>query len=490
MPNLGTSLSIGLTGLQSSQEAINVLGHNIANVNTPGYSRQQVTLNASPAVNWGNFRFGTGVSVSGVQALRDQFLNLQLTQSIANHSGAQTRYEGVQSVSSAFADDGTNGINSQLQQFFTSMQTLATNPESSALRQAVLGKGESLVNQLQATYQTLTDQISNSNQQVAAMVTDVNALTEQIASLNKKISMQVDPQSDHDAIDQRQELTDKLAKLVGIQVSSDSRNQYQISLDSGAATLVAGINSYKMTASHSGDLPSNNLKVEVHSGKAVINVTGKIKGGTLGANMDLRDNVLPGYQDQLNRIAGSITSQLNQQNEAGYVPPNTPGKPAVHGAALFTGNFDATGNPVYKDFVNNLAVNRKVESDSRLIATAGSPGSGAGDNENILAMADLQNTGEVDIKGDGSEMTGPYSTAVANLINQVGTDTQGFSTAATNHENLTTALQTQKNGVSAVNLDQEAAQLLSYQQGYQAAAQFISTITKLTDQLMNTMSQS
>ncbi len=487
MSNLGSSLGIGLTGLQVSQAAISVIGHNIANVNTPGYSQENAVIATNPPVTFGNIQFGTGATVTGVQALRDQFLNLQLTQALSSQSGAQTRYEGVESVASAFTDDGTTGLSSQIQGFFSSLSTLAGTPESASARQAVLGQAQTMINEFQSAYQVLAQQAASANQQVGSQVQEVNTLTSQIATLNAQISSQVDPSAANDAIDQRQELTDQLGQLVGIQVSTNNNNQYQITLDSGAATLVSGGTAYQMSATPDAG-NNNNYQVTVATGNLNIDVTDQIQGGSLGADMDLRDHILPGYMNQLNYIAGSLASQVNAQNEAGYVPPNSSAATAANGPALFSGNFTATGAPIYANFINTLAINPAVTANPDLIATAGTAGDGAGDNANALLLANLQNTGTVDVNGDGSLYTGPYTTVVASLTNQVGTDAQNYNAIATNQQNLATALQTQKASVSGVDLDQQAANLLSYQQAYQAAAQFISTISQLTNQLMAAVS--
>jgi flagellar hook-associated protein 1 FlgK len=112
----------------------------------------------------------------------------------------------------------------------------------------------------------------------------------------------------------------------------------------------------------------------------------------------------------------------------------------------------------------------------------------SGDNSTILKMAGLGvAAGTVDTKGDGVGDSGPFSSVVTAMVNAVGTQAQQYNATATNQENLTSALQTQKTSESGVDLDQEAAQLLSFQQAYQASAQFISTISQLTNQLMTTM---
>ena len=501
MADLGTSLRIGLSGLQAAQEAMSVVGHNIANVNTPGYSKQSAVLSTNPAQNVGNILYGTGVTVTSVQALRNQFLNLQVTQSLSAQSGAETRYTGIQAVASAFQDDGTTGLNTQIQAFFNSLSTLATTPEDSSARTNVLGQAQSMINEFKSTYQVVTDQISTANQQVASLVPQVNTLTTQIAALNTQISQNVDPLSANDAIDQRQQLTDQLGKLVGIQVSTDSQNNYSITLDSGAATLVSGRTSYAMST-NPNPANGNNLDVLVATGAASTNVTTQIKGGELGGNLDLRDNLLPGYQTKLDQVAGSLAGQVNQINMTGFGLPDPVTGVSTTGIALFTGGngastginpasglaFVVAGSPNYKGMINALQINPAVSANTNLIAASSVAGV-AGNNTNVLKLAALQTSlTAVDTQGNGTFSTGPFSTVVSGLINSVGTQAQGYNTTATNQQNLTTALQTQKSSQSGVSLDEEAASLLAYQQGYQASAQFVSTISKLTQQLMAAMS--
>lgn len=134
MPGLTAGLNIGLSGLTAAQNSLDVIGHNIANVNTPGYSRQLAQLSTNTSVNWGNLTYGTGVNLATIQGVRDQLLNLQITQSASQQSGAQTRYQGLQTVSSVFQDDGTSGISSQLNAFFTALQKVAGQPEDISLR--------------------------------------------------------------------------------------------------------------------------------------------------------------------------------------------------------------------------------------------------------------------------------------------------------------------------------------------------------------------
>jgi flagellar hook-associated protein 1 FlgK len=480
MPGLSAGLNIGLSGLQASQAALDVIGHNIANINTPGYSRQQVVLSTSTSQAFGDLQFGTGVNVTSILGVRDKFLDMQITQSISTQSGAQTRYQGVQAVASAFQDDGTTGLNTQIQNFFSGLQQLSARPEDGSLRTNLVGTAQSMVTAFKSRYQMLTDQATSADHQVSTLVTQVNTLTKQIASLNDRIATETTAGSDNDARDQRKALADQLAGIVGIQVFEDDKSRLQITLDSGAAVLVNGSTAATMTATPDNAL-GGNLRVDVTLGgaSAPTDVTKGIKGGTLGGNLDLRDNILPGYMNQLDSIAAGITGKVNLQHREGYALDGT-----TTTIDFFQGG--TIGSPLSNDFmglpsslggnvkgmVNLMQVNAAIVASPDLIAASGITGA-VGDNSNAAAMAKIE-TG-----------TSQFSTAVGSLANTVGTQAQGYTTDATNQENLTGALQTQRNRVSSVDLDEEAAQLLSFQRGYQASARFINVISQLTDQLVN-----
>jgi flagellar hook-associated protein 1 FlgK len=361
-----------------------------------------------------------------------------------------------------------------------------------------------MLQQFQTAYQTVSSQISESNQEIGSLVPQINTLTSQIAALNIQISNQQDPADDNDAIDQRQELTDKLGALVGIQVSTDSQNNYQITLDSGAATLVSGGNAYTMNATPSSSL-GDNYDVTVTAGNTTTDVTDKISGGQIGAYMNLRDNLLPAYQTQLDTIEGSVINQVNTISMAGYGTDGSGN--SVTGVPFFTGSgidsssppdanyglvnladntlpASAANPPDYTGIINAVQVNPEIVATPTLIATASAAGE-SGDNTNVQKLANLQTAlNTVDSNDDGTGDSGPFSTVVSGLINTVATQSQMYNTVATNQQNLTSALQTQQTSVSGVDLDQEAAQLLQFQQAYQASAQFISTISQLTQGLM------
>ncbi|HJV49272.1 MAG TPA: flagellar hook-associated protein FlgK [Geothrix sp.] len=493
MPGLNASLYIGLSGLQAQQAALGVVGHNIANVNTPGYTRQRANLIANQAQPQGSVYFGTGVSLSTVEGIRDKFLDLQIYRESARQAGADERYAGVNAIANVVGDTSSTGIAAQIQSFFQSFQSLAGQPESSALRTNVVGKAQAMITGFQSQYRLLDDQRNSADQAVGNLVTQVNSLTDQIAQLNQQITTESDPGANNDARDQRKALTDQLAGLVGISVFEGSKGEYQITLDTGAGVLVSGSSSYKLQTSPGGAALDNHLSVQSVMGGTVVDVTAGIKDGQLGGKLDLRDNILLGFQRQLDQIAAGVARQVNQLHRTGYAADGVTTGNDFFQSGVANGG---TGLPTtisaatfYKGMVNALSVNAAIVGNPSLIAAAGVAGA-QGDNARANAIGNLQTaTGSVDTNGDGVGDSGPFSTVVGSLVSDVGTQSQSYQTQSTTQQNLVTALQNQRDSISGVDLNEEAANMMNLQRGYQASARFLSVINQLTEQLVNQFGQ-
>lgn len=502
MPGLNASLYLGLSGLQAQQAALGVVGQNIANVNTPGYTRQRADLSSNLSLPDGQLYFGTGVSLTSVQGIRDRFLDLQIYRETARQSGASERFAGLNAIATSLADTGTSGIGAQVQAFFQGFQDLSAQPESAALRTNLVNKAQGLVTALKTRYQLLEDQRNNADQAVRSLVTEVNTLTAQIASLNQRIMTETTPGANNDARDQRKALTDKLSALVGINVFEGAKGEYQITLDSGTGVLVNGTSSYQLSASPGAGLDGKSA-VLLNTEIPPVPVTSSIKEGQLGAKLDLRDNLLPGLQRQLDQLAAGIVQGVNQLHRTGYAadgvtnsasaPPHPPlafnnyffvGDPANASTPGLPTGVDFSTN--YKGMVSSLAIDPNIVMDPSLIAAAGAGGA-KGDNTNALAMAALQTAaGTVDLNGDGTgDASTTFNNVVGSLIGDVGTKVQLYDTQTTAQQNLLLALQNQRDSLSGVNLDEEASSMMTLQRGYQASARFISVINQLTDQLVN-----
>lgn len=486
MPGLTSSLFVGLSGLRTHQESLNVIGHNIANVDTPGYSRQHAVISSANAQNFGNFLFGAGSNLQNIQAIRDRFLNLQITNAYAKQAGAETRFASLEAISPVFSETGDASLGMLVQKFFQGFQELSVRPENMSARTALVGQANAMIGGLQSRYQLLQDQRISADGNVGHMVTQINTLTEQIARLNQRIGLEPSPGADSDARDQRNELVNQLSTLVGIQTYEDSNSLLTVIVDGAPAPLVVGTTSFDLTATR--DLTNNNfLKVEVQLG-APIDITG-VRGGALGARLDLRDTILPDLQRKLDQLAAGIQSQVNLAHRAGFALDGV-----TTGLDFFqTGVANGVdGLPItisaatnYRGMVNSWSVNAAIAAAPQLIGAAAAAGS-VGDNTQARAIANLQfQNNSVDTDGDAVGDSGPFSTYIGVIIGGLGSQTQAYETGNTTEQNLLQALQTQRDRVSGVSLDEEAADLMTMQRGYQASARFVSIIDQLTDQLVN-----
>ena len=187
MGGLNTSLLIGLTGLAASQGALDATSNNIANVNTPGYTREVAQLSEDPESQSGSEISGGGVSLDGLQSIRDELLNMQIQQQTSLQSAADAESSSLQQVQTSFTTTGTD-IASALTAFSSSLAQLSANPASPAAQQGVLSSGQNLAAAFNTTANGLSSAQTAADQQVPATVSQINSLTQQIAQLNGQLA--------------------------------------------------------------------------------------------------------------------------------------------------------------------------------------------------------------------------------------------------------------------------------------------------------------
>ena len=537
--------SIGLTGLNAARSALYTTSNNISNVYTPGYNRELVIL--------GEKQPGQGVSVDDVQRQFDQYVADQLNTANSKTSALQTYQTQISQIDNLLADQDA-GLAPLMQKFFSSISDLAGAPSDPAARQGVIGSADTLSAQFRSFDHYLTDMASGLDGQLHDEVTQINNNAQQIASLNKQISLAKARQGEapNSLLNQRDKLVADLNKRLDVRVSVQDGGSYNISIGNGQP-LVSGERAFQLQTLSSAEDPSRTV-IGYHdsAGNLVELPDNTFSGGSLGGLLTFRDETLIPTRNQIGLLAASFASAINEVHEQGTDLNGDPGKalfaigqPLAYanannsgGASIPQGSvkFDdanidqLTGSDYDLRFdaaSNEFQITRKdtgetitatLDTNNQLhfggvVVTVSDPtaladgdrfqvqptraaaagfknqrqdaseiaaglSDSSGDNSNALALEALQK--ESLVSGSAT-----FNQAYASLVGEVGNRTNIVQVNLDAQQGLSDQLTAVQQSQSGVNLDEEAANLIRYQQYYQANAKVIQTGMTVLDTLLS-----
>ncbi|MDO9469576.1 MAG: flagellar hook-associated protein FlgK [Nitrosomonas sp.] len=311
-------LDIGITGLLTAQRQLLTTGHNISNADTPGYKRQQVVLSTNIPQSSGAGFVGRGVHSTTVQRIYNQFVVSQSLQ-IQTQSQAMDSYFSQIKQLDNMLGDSSSGLSPAIQNFFSAVQDVATNPSVIPSRQAMISNGEALVARFQSMDQRMAQIREDVNTQITSTVVDINSLASQIADINHQILLAegaAGGQPANDMQDQRDELISQLNKLVNTDTVRQSDGSVNVYVGSGQA-LVVGTQTLSFKAIVSPDNPDN-LTIGLVIGSNTVQLPeNQITGGMLNGVLSFRSITLDSAQNALGRIASTLAQTLNAQHQSG-----------------------------------------------------------------------------------------------------------------------------------------------------------------------------
>lgn len=531
--------SIGLSGLRAAQIALNTTSNNVSNVYTPGYNRELTIL----AEN----RVGGGSKAVEVQRQHDLFIARQLNSAVSDHSALQSYNTQISQIDNLLGDMDA-GLSRMMENFFSAIQDFAGAPADPASRQGVIGTAESLTAQLRSFDSYLHDMQEGINTQITSEVVQINNTVEQIASLNNQISLAraktgVAPNT---LLNQRDHLVAELSKRIDVQVHQQD-GAYNITVGNGNP-LVSGKQAYQLSVVQSAADPSRTVVGYVDSaGNELELPTSTFKSGSLGGLLSFREETLDQVQNQLGQLAVSLALAFNAQHEQGIDLNGNPGQPVfsisepivfansrntgtanvsgvfsdiselkgfdytlkfdaaadefevrVNGSKTVfrvpvdtaSGEFIVDGVTLTVDDLSKLSdgdrfelqpTRRSATSIQSLITDpaelAGGLEAASGDNRNALALLDLQTSR---IVGGNATLSQTY----ARIVSTVGNRSNVVQVNLQAQKSLTEQLEMVQQSESGVNLDEEAANLIRFQQFYQANAQVIQTGATILDTIL------
>ena len=456
-------LSNSVSGLLSMQRALSTTSHNVANANTPGYSRQSVELGARPPQFMGGQYTGNGTQVNGITRSFDQFVENQLRDA-GSDKGRDSFVADFASQISQTLGDTEQGLSQNVQAFFNAAGDIEANPGDLTARQELLGQAEQLTNR----FNRADRQLDSANNQLVnqAMQTgdEINSMAREIADLNEKISLVPSGSSPNDLLDRRDQLVRDLSERIDIRVTEDNRGRMDISIGPGFP-LVLGEEANELVV---GNTAEDGITASINGRE----FSSRIDGGRLGGIIDVQDDVINPMREQLGEIAITLAQQVNEIQDEGIDLNGDTGAPMFAMTGIDLNNIepgDAFGA------AGRLQV---AMSDPEAIAAA-APGEGSRGNGNIQNLIGLAD----EPQGDLNNRT--LSGALGDFVSRAGSVASQAKANADTSEATYDSLMARRESVSGVNLDEEAANLLAYQQNYQALSRTISVSDQLFQSILN-----
>ncbi|MBP0726744.1 flagellar hook-associated protein FlgK [Bacillus sp. RG28] len=511
-------------GMNVQQVALSVLGHNVANANTDGYTRQRVNLTQTspfPPVGFDKpympGQIGTGVQAGSIQRIRESFLDIQFRGDNSKLGYYNSRSDALTKMEDIMNEPSDQGLSKTMDRFWQSLQDLSTNPQNSGTRSVVLERGKAVAETFNYLSSSLSGIQGDLQNQIDVETQNVNSLLDQIQNVNKQIA-DVEPHGmlPNDLYDERDRLLDKLSGLVSIKVTYSSSGGNSLPsaegkvsidlLDENGSVIQSGrvidgndINSKPNYLTANYDAANGNLVSSIKIGNNTVNASAFKSVGKLRSLIDSYGSVdtssgkavisgsYPTMLQNLNDMANAFANQFNQVFSAnGTYNTQTP---PTQGGYFFTDGTNQianqpTGSAAVTDLTTITAANISINSNITIndITAANAPV--AGDGSNATLLANVLKTNKFTI-GNISNTT--IDSFYQGVIGGMGVKSQEAERLSSNSQTLVDSVNQNRLSVSGVSLDEEMTDMVKYQHAYNASARMITVIDEMLDKIINSM---
>jgi flagellar hook-associated protein 1 len=470
--SIGSIFSIARTAMNAQQSIIQVAGHNIANAETAGYSRQIATLTENHPEFWSGGTIGTGVSLESIARARDESLDASYRNESSDASAARLRHGLLGTVEEVLGEPSDDALAARLDAFWGAWSDLANSPASAAARSVVQQRGAIVASTLNAFDARLNDLHDQATLRMSNSVTEINGLADHIAALNARIvEAEAGGKLANDLRDARDVAIDGLSKLGSVRVIPSPDHSVQVLL--GANSIVDGARARHifMNEDSAGTV---SLRFD-RATEPLLPVGGAVSAIVEFVNKDLAD-----AKGRLDAMAQGLVDTVNAAHRLGQTF-DASGTPTAAGDFFHPGDLDASIPPVLLPVTAaSIRLSDAVQANpSAIAASAATPSAGqvagAGNNEVALALASMRataNTVSFTTSGGVTE-TGSFAGFYADMTGRLGTQVKDADANATVHETLVEQGGRRRDSVSGVNVDEELTTLMRAQQAYAAAAKVI-----------------
>ena len=461
--SLFQGFEIGKRALLANQLALNTAGHNIANVNTPGYTRQRVKIQSSDAMDSVFGPLGMGVDVTRIEHIRDLFLNDRWRGENQSLGRWSTKAKTLSQIESFFNEPQDSSLGSILNDFWSAWQDLANKPEAPETRRAVIQQTHLVTNAFHQLHSQLSQLGESLDVDIRNRILEINNLGRGIADINRQIGyVELGGDKANDLRDRRDQMIDELSQFVEVNTREDEHGRTTVSI--GSMAFVDGTDYWPLEAELVGS--ENTVKTKIVWQDTTVEIgffNGEMKG-----LLELRDQIIPQHIKDLNTLSRGIVESVNAAHRNGYTLENTTGI-----------NFF---NPHLTD-ADQITVNVEVENNPNLIAASLSNIVDAvGDGSNAVAIADVLKTKRI-INDNTATVDEFYSS----IIGTTGIQVMEANDQTENYTLLVQQLENARQSVQGVSLDEEMANMMKFQHAYDAAARVITTMDEALSTLITKM---
>lgn len=469
MAGLFQTLNVGAESLYASRQGVDTTGHNIANAQVEGFSRQRVNIQARDPLQRGNLVIGNGVYTEGIKRVHDQFIENQLNRSQTDVSASTARMDGLKAIENVFNPELNDSLDDEMTSFFNALQDMSSFPEELTTRANVREMGLNVVRSFHRTDSALRRLKADFNDSIAA---EVNTMSDQLASvarLNVQIrEMEAGTKSGANELrDERDRILSSLASKMDIQYYESSGGMMVVRGPKSTHLVEDGKSARIETTLADGDPERLGIVVTDFEGNGARVISDSVKGGKIGGLVDLRDRVIPGLIDHNNEMASALVDNFNAIHRQGY---------GIKGYAEATGRdfFGAIRDK--STAAQDISLSQAIMESTDAISGASSP---LAPSDNVVINRLVQ------IKDDpmmpGNSTLREY---FGNVVGMVGLDSVRAEHLADADKTVFDDLKARRESISGVSLDEEASNLLKWQACFTASSKVITTVDEMLDTVL------
>ena len=483
-------LNIGKSGLFAAKQSMSTTSHNIANANTEGFSRQEVRTETNPTLGEGDYVLGTGVEIQSIKRAHDELVEKKLNTSITSHKFNEERSLQLGNIEELFNEVNSEGMNKILNRFFNSFRELSNQPENETIRNVVRENAKIVIGDFKRVQESLDHIRGTINKKVHLAVSEINSLANAIGKLNKEINIQeVSGGMSNDLRDQRDRAVRSLAEFFPITSYTDDRGQYIVNIQ-GVGSIVSGGMVQELSAGSSvreGETSAEKGDAEIFfTNRPGVAITDKLKSGSLGGLLKTRQDEVVGLEKQLDELAHGLVLATNAIHRRGFanhpVPVDAQGNPVPNAARQKVTGINFFKEPLdLKRAAEYISLSDEIEEDANNIATAAEANK-PGDNRVAIAISKLQH--EKVLGAGTTTFEEQYLKSVGNIGLQAG---KSKIDQEQSHGILAQA-KSFKERLAGVSLDEEAANMVRYQNAYEASAKVIRASDEMFKAVLNLLS--